>query len=324
VKPSTKYQRRICCVVASRWARSIRALNRLFESEIPVFQDRRNGDFYVRNDSTTAARLAELAAEFGVDFHATNENPTLHRRLRRPRIGLYQGHVPIMDEGWTRWLLEHYEFSYQTVGNARLQGGDLTGDFDVIILPDASPRNLHAGYFPGALYNGVEVPPEYTGGIQDDGAESLKEFVRSGGTILAFNEASGYAIERLGAPARDILRGLGSSEFYGPGTLLNVNVDLSHPLCFGMRPREAVWFESGPAFAVRPEDDRSVSPVLLYPRRGVLASGWLLGEERIADRAAVVDVSMGRGHMVLFGIRPQYRAQSNATFKMLFNGLFYW
>lgn len=300
------------------------ALNRLFESEIPVFQDRRNGDFYVRNDSTAASRLADLAAEFGVGFHATNENPTLHRRLRRPRIGLYQGHVPIMDEGWTRWMLEHYEFSYQTVGNARLQGGDLTGDFDVIILPDASPRNLHAGYFPGALYNGVEVPPEYTGGIQDDGAESLKEFVRSGGTILAFNEASGYAIERLGAPARDILRGLGSSEFYGPGTLLNVNVDLSHPLCFGMRPREAVWFESGPAFAVRPEDDRSVSPVLLYPRRGVLASGWLLGEERIADRAAVVDVSMGRGHMVLFGIRPQYRAQSNATFKMLFNGLFYW
>ena len=80
----------------------------------------------------------------------------------------------------------------------------------------------------------------------------------------------------------------------------------------------------GPAFSVRTEDDRTVAPVLLYPRRGVLASGWLLGEERIADRAAVVDVSMGRGHMVLFGIRPQYRAQSNATFKMLFNGLFYW
>ena len=300
------------------------ALNRLLEAGVAVFRDRRNGDFYLRNDSSAAGPMTQLAAEFGVEFHATNENPSLHRRLRRPRIGLYQGHVPIMDEGWTRWLLEHYEFPYQTVGNARLQGGDLADDFDVIILPDASPRNLHAGYFPGALYNGVEIPPEFTGGIQDDGAEALKEFVRSGGAILAFNAASGYAIERLGAPARDVLKGAGEAEFYAPGTLLNVNVDLSHPLCHGMRPREAVWFESGPAFAVRTEEDRTVAPVLLYPRRGVLASGWLLGEERIADRAAVVDVSIGRGHMVLFGIRPQYRAQSNATFKMLFNGLFYW
>ena len=91
-----------------------------------------------------------------------------------------------------------------------------------------------------------------------------------------------------------------------------------------MRPREAVWFESGPAFENgNRENSELPRAVVTYPRRNVLASGWLLGEKHLSNRAAVVDVPIGRGHFVLMGIRPQYRAQSNATFKLLFNGLFY-
>jgi hypothetical protein len=96
-------------------------------------------------------------------------------------------------------------------------------------------------------------------------------------------------------------------------------------LNFGMQPKQAVWFESGPAF--RPAFDRSgpaPKGVLRYPGLNVLASGWLLGEEIIAARSAVMDVPVGRGRVVLFGIRPQYRGQSNATFKMVFNGLYSW
>jgi hypothetical protein len=92
-----------------------------------------------------------------------------------------------------------------------------------------------------------------------------------------------------------------------------------------MSPRHAIWFESGPAFGAPPAgSSASAHSVLTYPQSGILASGWLLGERMLAGRSAVMDVSIGRGHLVLFGIRPQYRAQPNATFKLVFNGLYYW
>jgi hypothetical protein len=91
-----------------------------------------------------------------------------------------------------------------------------------------------------------------------------------------------------------------------------------------MRPREALWFESGPVFRRSNVGGSQVRVVAQYPATGILASGWLLGEEYIANRAAVVDAEFGQGRFILFGVRPQYRGQSNAAFKMVFNSLFYW
>jgi len=228
-----------------------------------------------------------------------------------------------MDEGWTRWLLEQYEFSSTRVDDARIRAGNVGRDFDVIILPDVSPSTLHDGYRETGNYWGSKMPPAFTGAIGLEGAESLKQFATGGGTILALNRASEYAIDKLDLKVDNTVAELSDRRFYGPGTLVNVEVDLTHPLCFGMRPRETVWFQSGPAFRVQRRNRIRSQEVLTYPARRLLASGWLLGESYLANRAAVVDVSVGDGHVVLFGIRPQYRAQPNATFKMLFNGLFY-
>ena len=48
----------------------------------------------------------------------------------------------------------------------------------------------------------------------------------------------------------------------------------------------------------------------------------LKGEELMAGRAAVVSVYLNPGRVVLFGLRPQHRAQTHATFPMLFNALY--
>ncbi len=305
---------------------SWKAVNRLLGAGAEVYRNRRNGIFYIPREGAAGQLLPRLADELGLVFGSWNGNPVEHQLLRPARVGVYHGHFPIIDEGWTRWLLEEFEFPYRRLSGKRIQQGNLNQDFDVIILPDARPTALHAGYLQGALYNGgAEVPPEYCGGIEDDGARSLRSFVDEGGTILALNRASVYALDRLNPPVRNVLSGLDNEKFYAPGSLLNVTVDTSHPLCFGMRPREAVWFQSGPAFEVwdTPEG-RQAAAVLQFPRHDILASGWLLGREYLSNRAAVVDVRIGRGHLVLFGVRPQYRGQSYAAFKMLFNGLYYW
>ena len=307
------------------WSHSWKAVNRLLADGAPVQRDEATGDFYISDAGARRAELQRLAAELGLRFESVANQPSGLRQLRAPRIGVYSGFVPIMDEGWTRWVLDDYGFAHTRLDNARAQRGDLRADFDAIILPDASPRTLHAGYIDGASYSGAKVPPHLTGGLGAPGASALREFAARGGVVLAFNEAANYAIERLELQVENTLGEVSAARFYGPGALLDAEVDLGHPLCFGMPPRQAVWFESGPAF--RPAFSRNgpaPKSVVRYPGQNVLASGWLLGEELIAARSAVMDVPVGRGRVVLFGIRPQYRGQSNATFKMVFNGLFYW
>ena len=295
-------------------------VNRLLAEGVPVRRRNSDGAFLVRANGSVRGRLEGYAAELGVRFEAGDPARSGDVPMRMPRVAIYAGHVPIMDEGWTRWLLDEYEMPYRTVGIEEIAEG-LSDVADVLILPDARPDVLENGFDREYGEGESVVPPEYRGGLGDAGAEGIRRFARRGGTVLAFNRAAEYAAERLGLPVRNVLKDLGKRRFFGPGTLVNVDTDLSHPLCFGMRPREAVWFESGPAFEVRRGPRSQVGTVLAYPERDVLASGWLLGEAALAANAAVVDVRAGAGRVILFGIRPQYRGQSEATFKMVFNGL---
>jgi len=58
-----------------------------------------------------------------------------------------------------------------------------------------------------------------------------------------------------------------------------------------------------------------------YAQPGLLQSGWITGQNLIAGKAALVDVEYGKGHVVLFGFRPQHRAQTHGTFRTLFNAI---
>jgi hypothetical protein len=161
------------------------------------------------------------------------------------------------------------------------------------------------------------MPPEYTGGLGAKGAAALQEFAGAGGTLIFLNHSTEYAIDQLGVKAKNVVGGVADREFYSPGSLLNVQLDRQHPLCYGLQENIAIWSEGSPAFET---EERTVAR---YPDSGILASGWLLGEASIARRSALVDAKMGSGHVILFGMRPQYRAQSYLTFKLFFNALLY-
>jgi len=142
-----------------------------------------------------------------------------------------------------------------------------------------------------------------------------------GGTLVALNDASRFAIQALLLPVRNVLEGVPSEDFYAPGSIFRIQLDQSQRIARGMSAQTAAWFEDGPAFDVL--DSTQVRVVARYPDdpEDVLLSGWVRHPERVAGRAALVEVRVGAGRVVLFGFRPQYRGQSLATYPLLFNSL---
>ena len=237
------------------------------------------------------------------------------------RVALYRSSVPAIDEGWTRFVLEQNSGPVTSLHDADVRGGNLIEKFDSIVIPDQAPRTILNGYRPGSM------PPLLTGGVGTAGVKALRDFVVAGGTLVLLNRACDFAIDQFTLPVRDVVAGLPKTEFYVPGSILRIELNTSHPIARGMPYQTIAWAEDSPAFEVfqNPQSDipvKDVTVIASYPRTSSpLLSGWLLGANRIRYKAALVEIKMGQGHLVLFGFRPQYRAQSLATYPLFFNAL---
>jgi hypothetical protein len=264
-----------------------REVNRIWKTGASVWRNQQTGDF--------AAKPASGLKE-----------------IRKPRIGLYKSYEPNIDEGWTRWTLEQFGFDYASVDNRTLQAGNLNAKFDVILFPDQRTQTLTIGYRKGAM------PDEFTGGIGKQGATALKQFADAGGKLLFLNHSCDYAVDALELKPRNVLNGVSNRDFYSPGSLLNVSLDTHHPLALGLPKEITIWSEGSPAWEADP-----AQTVARYPEAKLLASGWLLGETYLANRSALLDIPKGKGRIILFGMRPQYRGQSYLTYKLMFNAFVY-
>jgi hypothetical protein len=231
-----------------------------------------------------------------------------------PRIALYRSYTAALDEGWTRWVFDTWHVAYTSVEDSTVRKGGLRSRYDVVIIPDMPDRAIDQG-----LPN--RYPAPYSGGLGAEGAAALGDFVRSGGTLVALNQASAYAIRILGLPVRNVLQGLRDQDFYAPGSIFRLQLDAKAPIARGVPAQTIAWFEGGPAFTVT--DTTNTRTIGRYPSNpaNVLLSGWVLHPERVAGQGALVEAAVGRGKAVLFGFRPQYRGQSLATYPLLFNAL---
>ncbi|MBI3404714.1 MAG: hypothetical protein HY046_04585 [Acidobacteria bacterium] len=237
-------------------------------------------------------------------------------KLRPPRIALYQSWTASMDEGWTRWLLEQYEFPYTTVHNADIRAGKLNDKFDAIIFASQSRASILNGT------RGEFQRPEYRGGLGEEGSKAIEEFVQAGGTLITLDEAADFAIDALGLPVRNVLRDVSRDKFYCPGAVLQILVDTQNPLAYGMEAKTSAYFLNSPAFEITAPFTSSNARVLArYPGTNALQSGWIGGPEYLFDKAGAVEVLHGKGRVVLLGFRAQFRGQPQATYKLLFNAL---
>ena len=281
------------------------------------------GDFLI--GPSAADRLQELSAALGVPVWTVEED--VHPRaaaLRAPRIGLYKPWSASADEGWTRYVLDHYDFHYTSLDNEAMKK-TLAGRYDVIVLPDVDkativdgkPKNDEGGYF-------EPLPPPYAGGIGKEGVAALKAFVEGGGTLVCLTSSCELALDELGLPVRNAVAKAKPADFSLPGTLVNLEVHPEHPLSWGMPERCAAYSTGGPVFTTTiPGANVSRAVAAGYPEYAdqVVASGWAEGVEMMTGRAAIVEAGLGKGRVELIGPRVQNRAQTVGTFKFLFNAI---
>jgi hypothetical protein len=228
------------------------------------------------------------------------------------------------------WLLENYDFPLDTLHNRDVQTGDLSR-YDAIIITDQAVDEIFNGRRAGTM------PDEYTGGLGSEGMAALARFTRNGGTLIAFDDASDLLIDQLGLPVRNAVADVPPEDFFIPGSLVRTDINVDHPMAYGMQAQTAASYQRSRAFEILRQSkameggrvDTPAAPeppvevVARYAEEDVLMSGWAMGEEEyLAGRPAMVTVRHGQGQVVLFAFRPQFRGQPRGTYKLIFNALY--
>lgn len=294
------------------------------------------GSFLFVRDQRLAADEKTLFAGLGIEVRGlTAEEMAVAKAAARPlapaRLAVYQPWLPSMDEGWTRLALEQFEFPYTSLHNVPLRAGRLRERFDCIVLPSISVTHLLDGQSADA------TEPQYTGGIGEEGVARLREFVAEGGSLVCIDDACAMPIKYFGIPVYDALRGskngraMDREQFFCPGSILAVDLTAGHALNWGRPERVSAYFVDSRAFEVESggkdkaegnsTPHRSATVVARYAPTLLLESGYLRGPEFLAGKPAVVEVSYGRGRIVLFGFRVQHRCHTHGTFRLLFNAI---
>jgi hypothetical protein len=280
-------------------------------NEIPA------GSFVVRGLDGTAEE--RVLAGAGVTPILTNDDLPGIGALRTITVGVYHPNFGLEDAGWLRFVLEKAGFSVQVVDSAGVASGGFARRVGVLVIPPMEGKVIVEG---PPQRGPAQPPPEFRKGIGKEGVEAIKSFFSAGGTLVGFGRSAEWLAETLDLQVSNSLRGLTPEQFRCPGALLALEVDGGSPLAWGLPDRVAAMIEGDTAFATRPVVGEQARTVAARFSDGPLVlSGWMRGEERLRRRVAVVEVSRGKGHAVLFSFAPYFRGQTEATFPLLYNAL---
>ncbi|MXO66408.1 M14 family metallopeptidase [Altericroceibacterium endophyticum] len=320
--------------------------NRLQEAGVPVSwikqpinaagRDFQPGAIWVPASAAAQQIMTLGADELGVNAYGLSASPTAEMlSLTKPRIGLIDKYGGSMPSGWTRWLLEQYEFPFSVVYPQELDKGDLEDKYDVLIFANGTvpgdEDSLYQKPRESRQPDPQDIPAKYRPWLgeitQDKTVPAIATFAREGGTVITVGSANRLA-ELIGAPVEAALykqdgnkrEVLDRREFYIPGSLVTARVDNTQPLAFGMPDTVDLFFDNSQSFKAK---GSGTTPISWYDSADPLHSGWALGQEKLEDTVAVFDADLGDGKVFMMGPEVTQRAQPYATFKFLFNGLFY-
>lgn len=300
-----------------------------FDEEIHINDETfQPGAFLIHNKKGLAKVLKEIAMQQHLEFISLIEKmEAKSHELKPPKIALYKRYLGgNMDEGWTRWILEKFEIPYTSIMVEDILAGDLNKKFDVILFPSDHISNITGeGREEMALKRGRPLqryPPEYEKFLDEESINNLIKFVEEGGTIVTLNEACEFAIEKFNLPVKNVVKDIPPKDFYCPGSTIKTIIDNSQTAAYGMPSEGFIVNFNSPTFSVisNPHNE-DYKIVVRYPEEKMLQSGWLIGEKYLSRKIALIDAKKGKGKIVLIGFRPQARAQTHGTYKLLFNSL---
>jgi zinc carboxypeptidase len=292
------------------------------------------GTMFIPASATSLPLIKRLAAEVGLDFEGVAAPPgAAALQLKPVRIGLWDRYGGSMPSGWTRWLLERFEFPFEVVYPNTLDAGRLAARFDVVVFPDGaipeSDRATDSPFFE-APPDSQRIPPEYRDRLGRVSVAKtvpqLREFLQDGGTIIAIGGSTAIG-PHVGLPITSHLvrdgKPLPRSTFYVPGSVLQVRVDATRPVAYGLGERVDVFFDESPVFDLGPAAlAQGARPVAWFDTDRPLRSGWAWGQPYLKDGVAVVEAQVESGKLFLFGPEILNRGQPHGTFKFFFNGLY--
>jgi hypothetical protein len=315
------------------------AVNRLLAAGQQVWWNTgaADGAFYVTASPASTQVLQKAAHDLGVVAAPAERPATGLQPVRMPRIGLWDQYGGSMPSGWTRWLMEQYEFPFEVVYPQVIDAGNLKAKYDVLIFVDGAIPDrdgAQQGGFFGAQPSAESIPAEYRDRLGRvtvaKSVPQIEAFLKEGGTVLAIGSSTTLAYHlklpisnALVESANGTFRPLMQDKFYIPGSILRATLDTRQPLAQGMTPQTDVFFDHSPAFRLDPDAERrGVHAVAWYDSPTPLRSGWAWGQHYLDHTIAVVDASVGKGRLLLFGPEILFRGQPHGTFKFLFNGLY--
>ena len=251
----------------------------------------------------------DVRRDFALPLWTGDKSPITNPVQAGIRIGIYRNsRTGNMDEGWTRYVFDTFSVPFQSLSEAALNADNPRAKFDVIVLPSEQARTT-----PDA-----DTDTEASRGISETGFKNLARFVEDGGTLICFDGSCGQLIKQWKLPLKNALEGVRSSDFYCPGSILRLDVDASNPIARTMSKETDAYFINSSAFEA---EGNRVQVVARYAKDNLLRSGWLRGEDRLKDKIALAQLSMGQGRIVLFGFRPQHRGQTWGTFPFIWNAI---
>jgi hypothetical protein len=304
-----------------------------------------NGTFAIAANATSTPIVQKAVQELGVNVEGSAAAPS-GRKLTQPRIALWDTTTGSMPSGWTRFLLERFEFPFTVVCGAGFDDASLRSKYDVIVLPSGASFRPGGGRGGGG---GDEPPPMAgaqptndpdlrslcqvtTGGGGGGPDASVKKFVQDGGVLIGAGSAARTVSDLLGLPVSDYLverqpgqedRPLSADKFYVPGSVLRVAVDPTAPSAAGAESHIDVFFNNDPVFRLAPDAGaHGVRPVMWFDTAKPLRSGWAWGQNYLDGGTTALEATVGKGKAFAFGPEITFRGQPHATFRFLFNAIY--
>lgn len=269
----------------------------------------------------------KAATEDGLDVYAVNSGLTPEgldlgsgnfEDLELPKIAILAGDGTSPYEVGEAWHLldQRYGMEVTLLTKARLSSADISR-YNVITMVDG-----YGGY----------------GDLSDGTVDKLKEWVRSGGTLITTKDAIEWAkikglaniefvetdedtTKEVTPKPYDTLPDTRGAQYIG-GAIFHAELDLTHPLGYGYNDSNITIFRNSTIFMKKARNPYATP--LRYTEEP-LASGYISEEnaEKLKETAAIVVSRVGGGKVIAMTDNPNFRAFWYGTNKLFANAIFF-